>query len=188
MFYLKKSYRIPRYIIIKLIGGVVSIYSKVINYNFIWIFGLFGYIKKRFPTTISFCINYNWLFIRSCDICNVSSLLSFLKSTVYGLSKGFSFSLKIIGVGFKLKYILNRNWILVKLGFSHYFRIKLGFSEFKLYLIKKNILILFGYDNQFLKNLIYFIKSFRGSDSYKLKGFYFFDEFPKLKSGKKVQV
>lgn len=131
---------------------------------------------------------YNWLLISSNRISNVTAILGFLTNTVFGLSKGFSFSLKIVGVGFKLKYMLNRNWMLVKLGFSHYFRLKLGFSEFKLFLLKKNILIVFGYDKQFLKNFIKFVRSFRSFDSYKLKGFFFFDEFPKLKSGKKEQV
>jgi ribosomal protein L6P/L9E len=84
--------------------------------------------------------------------------------------------------------MLNHNWLLVKLGFSHNFRLKLGFSEFKLFLLKKNILIIFGYDKQFLKNFITLVKSFRRFDSYKLKGFFFFDEFPKLKSGKKEQI
>jgi len=188
LFFYNKSYKIPKSVVIKLLGGYYSLYYKIVYYHFIWIFGIFGYIKKRFPTIISLSLKTNWLFIQSNKKSKVLSVYKILNNIIFGLSKGFSYSIKIIGVGYKFKYTLNKNWMLVKLGFSHFFRIKLSLSEFKILLLKKNVLAFFGFDKQLLTNLIFFIKSFRKLDSYKIKGIMFFNEIPILKPGKKEQV
>jgi ribosomal protein L6P/L9E len=49
------------------------------------------------------------LYIQSNKKSNVLSVYKILNNIIFGLSKGFSYSIKIIGVGYKFKHILNKN-------------------------------------------------------------------------------
>lgn len=77
---------------------------------------------------------------------------------------------------------------MLKLGFSHIYRLKLETLKFKVYIPKRNFFSIYSEDNQYLKTLTSLIRQYRKPDIYKAKGILFFKEVVITKSGKKEQV
>lgn len=181
-----KSLKLPSKVKISILNR--RLLNKSIGYNYIWVFSVFGYIKKRIPVNIFINFKYNWLYSYSYDKSKLLSFFKMLNLIIFGLNKGFCWSLKIFGVGFKYKYIISSNWLMFKLGFSHIYRIKINLSDFRIFFSKKNFFSIYGFENQSLKNLGYRLKSFRKTNMYKFKGISFIKEVIKLKPGKKEQI
>lgn len=178
-----KSIKIPKNIIISLLGGLKNNFSLK-GYNYIWFFSNFGYLKKRYPIIILFKLSFNWLYLLGIKSFLVS-VLSSINLILFGLLKGFLYNIKVIGVGWKSKNIISKNWLMLKLGFSHIFRVRLQLPSFRIFIQKKHIISIFGCDSQYIKNLGVSIKKFRKPCIYKtdkLKYISWLGEFPKLKS------
>lgn len=107
-----------------------------------------------------------------------------LYKIIYGLYKSHTLKLKFIGVGFKAN--LKKDILILRLGFSHKFFCQIP-KEVNLSKIKKRPpTFLFKSSNlNIIKRTAFLIRSFKKPEPYKGKGILFFNEFLKLKEGKK---
>jgi large subunit ribosomal protein L6 len=103
-----------------------------------------------------------------------------LISYVDGLNQGYFVELNLVGLGFR--FIKIGNYLLIKLGYSHYIK----------FIIPKNIhvfgfkrrLIIFGIDKEEVSRIANILRSFRKPDAYKGKGIQLNNENLKFKVGK----
>ena len=105
----------------------------------------------------------------------------------YGASNNFHFLLKLVGVGYKM-FRKNEKMIL-RLGLSHQVFLKLPFKHFTVKKVQKRpLMFLFSSsDYDLIKNVMFFLKSFKKVEPYKGKGFSFNNELIRLKEGKKLK-
>ena len=92
--------------------------------------------------------------------------------------------LKLNGLGFKLKLSDNTKFLTLKLGFSHIIFISIPKDKIKIR-VRKNILIVEGFDKVLVGNFVHSIKCLKKLDVYKGKGFIGTYEKEKLKLIKK---
>jgi len=107
---------------------------------------------------------------------------SFQKAIV-GVNLGFVTRLTFVGVGFRVESI-EKNFIKLKLGFSHFVFIKIPFY-IKVCAPKKTLLVLKSVDKQLLKEFSSKIRSFKLPDIYRGKGILYKNQILRLKEGKK---
>lgn len=107
---------------------------------------------------------------------------SFQKAIV-GVNLGFVIRLTFVGVGFRVESV-EKNFIKLKLGFSHFVLIKIP-SYIKVCAPKKTLLVLKSVDKQLLKEFSSKIRSFKLPDIYKGKGILYKNQTVRLKEGKK---
>ena len=107
---------------------------------------------------------------------------SLLKNNINGLSKGYSKTLELIGVGFKTK--LNQNKLIFKLGYSHEINYEIP-SHVIIKCPKQNKVIIFGINKQKVNEIVSEIQFLKKIDPYKGKGILLENTKLKLKEGKK---
>ena len=108
------------------------------------------------------------------------SLLNFIQNFSISIKK----KLKLNGLGFKLKLSSDTKFLTLKLGFSHILFIPIPKDKIKIF-IRKNILIIEGFDKVIVGNFVNTIRSLKKLDVYKGKGFLGTYEKEKLKIIKK---
>lgn len=91
---------------------------------------------------------------------------SFIKNCVVGVTEGYKVELTLVGLGFKV--IKLGNYLLLKLGHSHYIKFK-NPEGMHIFGSKKRLLI-FGVDKEEVLGISNTLRSFRKPDSYKGKG------------------
>lgn len=108
------------------------------------------------------------------------TMRALLAQMVTGVSVGFSKSLELNGVGFKMS--ANGNKLTFSLGFSHDIAYELpsGVSA----KIENNVLTLSGVDAQAVGRAAAEIRAFKKPEPYKGKGFRYTDEIVRRKAGK----
>jgi large subunit ribosomal protein L6 len=106
-----------------------------------------------------------------------------LQKLVIGVSLNFIVRLTFVGVGFRIESI-DKNFIKLKLGFSHLIYIKIPFY-IQTFMMKKTFLILKSVDDQLLKQFSSRIVSYKRPDIYKGKGILYKNQITFLKEGKK---
>jgi large subunit ribosomal protein L6 len=111
------------------------------------------------------------------------SWVSELRSLILGLSKAYTVSLSLKGLGFKAKARQNR--LQLKLGYSHLVKYKLD-KEINVQISKKINIRLSSYSKQIVTDQAAKICQLRKPDSYKGKGIIFRGQKLKLKVGKKA--
>jgi len=96
------------------------------------------------------------------------------------------FNLYLLGLGYKV--FIYKNFIIFKLGFSHYIKLKIPL-DILIFFRSKSKIILFSKNYNLLSNFISKLKSFKDFNFYKGKGITFFENisFFKLKLGKQQQ-
>lgn len=105
---------------------------------------------------------------------------SLINNCVTGVTEGFKVELTLVGLGFKV--IKLSNYLLLKLGHSHYIKFE-NPSGMHIFGAKKRLLI-FGLDKDEVQRVSNIIRSFRKPDSYKGKGVQHSLEKVVLKVGK----
>jgi large subunit ribosomal protein L6 len=114
---------------------------------------------------------------------NWGTLRSLVANAVKGLSEGFSKTLVLKGVGYRIN--LEGDDLKLELGFSHSIIYKKPEGiEFEL--DGKNKLTIKGYNKQAVGQVASKIRSFRPVEPYKGKGFRYSDEIVIRKAGKKA--
>lgn len=106
-----------------------------------------------------------------------------LQKSIVGVSLGFVNSLSFSGVGFRVESI-NKNFMLLKLGFSHLVTITIP-TYIQISSPKKTLIILKCLDEQLLNVFCAKIRSFRSPDVYRGKGILYKNQILILKEGKK---
>lgn len=113
--------------------------------------------------------------------------LSILNKHIYGVLKGFSVKLNIIGVGYKA--FLEESNLILKLGFSHNICYKIPQNiKIKIGTQKTVTLIIFGNDFQQVNQIAAEIRALKPTEPYKGKGIKYVNEIIKKKEGKKTHV
>jgi len=107
-----------------------------------------------------------------------------LNKLIWGLYKGYTAKLQIIGVGYKAS--INGNDLTMRLGFSHDVLYKIP-DNIKISISQQKVLTLniFGTNYQQIKQVASEIKRLKSPEPYKGKGIRFFGETILLKEGKK---
>ena len=141
--------------------------------------GSLGSVKKRFSgTDLEFVCRKSLFFYSKSSF---RTFLNYLKRTEKGLKYGFLVRLNLVGLGFRFLKI--ENYLLLKLGYSHY--IKLDIPESLHVFGYKRQLFVVGINLQEVNNFVKTLRSFKKPDAYKGKGVQYFGEVLKLKEGKR---
>lgn len=152
---------------------------------------------KKIPKTVTLSLKANKLFIKGplgticlssffskSNLKKDSSLSSHLfQKSIVSVSFGFVNRLSFIGVNFRVESI-DKNFIKLKLGFSHFVLIPIPFY-IEVFSPKKTFLILKCLDKHLLKQFCSKICSFKSPDIYKGKGIFYKNQKLSLKEGKK---
>ena len=139
------------------------------------------------PDSIDFLTSENQLSF-FCKDRNVE--FNIFYSSVVGILKSFFFirkkKLRLKGLGLKMNLSSNSDSSLIefKLGFSHMISVSVPKQKIRI-IIKKNILIVEGFNAIEVGNFINYIKSLRLPDIYKGRGFWGIYEKENLKAIKK---
>ena len=171
----KKIIEIPQGVEVKIEGG------------FITIKGPKGELKREIRPEIKVEIKDNQILVSPAKETKKTKAFwgltrALINNMVDGVSKGFEKKLQIEGVGYK--GIVEGDFLVLNLGFSHLIKIKkpegIDFS------VEKNIIILTGVDKEKVTQTAAEIKKKRPPDPYKGKGIRYFGEVVKKKIGKKA--
>ncbi len=106
---------------------------------------------------------------------------SLIDNMIIGVSEGFTKTLEIIGVGYRVE--LSGNQLVCNLGYSNPITYEIP-SGIEVKLDKKNTVILSGIDKELLGITVAKIRAFRPPEPYKGKGVKYFDEKVRRKAGK----
>ena len=161
--------------------------------NFLIIKGVFGVVKINIK--IPLAIKYNDYSLclalkKKSYSCLTKSMLGTLRSQLFKIVKGVYkyhlVKLKFIGVGYKA--FLKKNFLILRLGFSHKIFCTIP-KIVKISKIKKRppTFLLKSFDLNVLNLTSFLIRSFKKPEPYKGKGILFVNEYVKLKQGKKTK-
>jgi len=114
--------------------------------------------------------------------CLWGSQYSLLKNNINGLSKGYTKTLDLIGVGFKCR--LDNNQLILKLGYSHEVSYQIS-SDVVIKCPKQDKITIFGINKQRVNEVISKIVLLKRTDPYKGKGILLENTKLRLKEGKK---
>ena len=106
---------------------------------------------------------------------------SLIANMVLGVTEGFSKTLEIIGVGYKVE--LSGNQLVLNLGYSDPIRYDIP-KEIEAQLDQRNKVVLSGIDKELLGIIAAKIRSFRSPEPYKGKGVRYLGETVRRKAGK----
>lgn len=161
----------------------INIQYKNLNYSSIlWISGPLGTLVYKFNNILVFKKSFNKLFIQL-NTNNFTYLYKKLLIFFINVSKVTQKLLQITGVGYK--FLLNNYNLIISIGLSHQYFLKLD-RRFSYYLYKKAAILKISGLNYFkLTSLYHKIRLIKKPDIYKAKGISFYKEIIKLKQGKK---
>lgn len=107
-----------------------------------------------------------------------------LANMVHGVSEGFSRSLEVNGVGFRVS-VQGRN-VLMNLGFSH--DVNFALPEGSSATVDKNVITVTGADRQLVGETAARIRKLKVPEPYKGKGIKYTDEVVRRKAGKAAKA
>ena len=107
-----------------------------------------------------------------------------LTNMIAGVTTGWSKSLELNGVGFKME--VKGSLLKMRLGFSH--EIEYNLPEGIVATIENNILTISGIDRQRVGQTSAEIRAFKKPEPYKGKGFRYTDEVIRRKAGKAAKT
>ena len=161
----------------------VLIISKFADFNYIFVFGLLGFLKYKFRKKINILSNFKKIRIFGFKPNLYNTLLKVLNNLFLSVLSGHVKYLELKGVGFKYK--IKNNKLLLILGYSHLILYRIP-SNILIELLSLKLLKLFSNNLLLLNKAIYLIKKMKDFDVYKGKGIVLKDEFFILKEGKKT--
>lgn len=160
-----------------------------INENWIELKGPLGLIKKKKSNLIKMFFDQKTskLWLSSDNKLLNDFYISLLNKLIWGIWKGYSIKLSIIGVGYKV--FLENNKLIFKIGFSHNIIYNIP-SDIKIKISTQKTLIIniFGSNFQRITQIAAEIKALKPVEPYKGKGIRYFNEIIKIKEGKKTNV
>ena len=162
---LKTNFKIPTNIKLRMNGNILAVGGR---YGCLFL-------------NMTFFIIKNLSFLKKKQLS--STFFRFLKHARIGVNLGFASRLTFVGVGFRVESI-EKNFIKLKLGFSHFVFIKIP-PHIKVFSPKKTFLVLRSVDKQLLKEFSCKVCSFKMPDIYKGKGILYKNQKLQLKAGKK---
>jgi len=113
---------------------------------------------------------------------NLGTMASLLTNAIEGVTKGFSKSLEVEGIGFRAS--LEGTTLVLTVGFSHPVRFQAP-PGVKL-TIEKNVITVSGVDKQLVGEVAAQIRRIKKPEPYKGKGIHYSGEIIRRKAGKKV--
>lgn len=116
-------------------------------------------------------------------------LKKIVSNKIQGVSSGFALTLKIKGVGFRVKKNQRvasgeRQSLFFKMGYSHQVEYQLPESVFA-FVFQQTVFCLFGLNKNQVSQVAHKIQEIREADIYKGKGIRFADQEVKIKEGKR---
>lgn len=116
------------------------------------------------------------------------SLQRKLDAFIYGISYKYVKRLLFVGVGYRARFdAQDSKTIILRLGFSHEIRLKVP-EGLNLRIVKRNNIILSGYDFEEISQFAYKLRSFRKPEPFKGKGVVIKGEEVRRKEGKKKKL
>lgn len=146
-----------------------------------------GTLTKRVPSEMNLAVVKDKLVVSApSPVKNASAVSgltrSLLASMVAGVTKGFSKSLELVGVGYRAE--LQGNVLHLMLGYSHPVRFELP-AGVTATIDKQTKITLEGIDKQLVGETAAVVRSFRKPEPYKGKGIKYTEEIIRRKIGKK---
>ena len=111
----------------------------------------------------------------------INTYTALLTNMFVGVTKGYSVTLKLVGVGFKAEVV--ENFLVLKLGFSHEVKFKID-PRIKISIIKATTIVIFGLNKQNILNTAAQIQKIKAPEPYKGKGILFQNKIIRRKQGK----
>jgi large subunit ribosomal protein L6 len=161
----------------------------LINENWIEIKGPLGIIKKKKSNSIKITYDSktNILYLLNENTKINHFYISMIYKLLWGVWKGYSIKLNIVGVGYKA--FLEKDKLVLKIGFSHNVTYNIPKNITIKILNQKLLTILItGTDFQKITQTAAEIKYLKPVEPYKGKGIRYFNEIIQLKEGKKTNV
>ncbi len=161
----------------------------LINENWIEIKGPLGIIKKKKSNSIKITYDSktNILYLLNENTKINHFYISMIYKLLWGVWKGYSIKLNIVGVGYKA--FLEKDKLVLKIGFSHNVTYNIPKNITVKILNQKLLTILItGTDFQKITQTAAEIKHLKPVEPYKGKGIRYFNEIIQLKEGKKTNV
>jgi large subunit ribosomal protein L6 len=173
IFFIDKTFKIPKNV-------KINIKNKELYFE-----GLLGVLSLTFINDISFFYKKNQLILILNAQKNKKSILNLynklIKLKIKGVLQGFKLNLILKGIGFKA--FVEKDNLILKLGFSHNITIAIP-SNIKV-ISQANNLIFSSIDFIFLTQFVHFIKNHKKPEPYKGKGLLLKNEKILKKEGKK---
>jgi large subunit ribosomal protein L6 len=173
IFFVDKIFKIP-------INVKIDIKNQTVFFE-----GLFGKLSLTFINEIFFFYRKNQLILIINAQQNKKSILNLynklIKIKVKGVLQGYKLNLILQGIGFKA--LIEKEFLILKLGFSHHISIPIPFNV-KI-INQSNNLIFSSIDYIFLTQFVHLIKSYKKPEPYKGKGLLLKNEKIIKKEGKK---
>ena len=118
------------------------------------------------------------------------AFLKELEKLIIGITYGWYFDLAIFGRGFSFRlYQKNeKNYLKIKIGYSHFVYYELPKTVYVIISKKKNRFLLFGLNFWEVSKIALQIRNIRSKHTYKIQGIKYFDENIIVKPGKQKQV
>lgn len=171
---------------IKLPQGVII---NIIN-NKILVKGNKGNLIRDIPENLTVIKRGSYIYIYPNNYDNLhphrfsewGTFRSNLKNMIKGVHQGFYIKLQLVGIGYKVS--IEKDILILKLGFSHlvYFKIP---SDIKIQILKSTLLSIHGIDYKYLTEIAHKIRSLKIPEPYKGKGIRYLNEIIIKKEGKK---
>jgi large subunit ribosomal protein L6 len=151
--------------------------------NFVQVAGPLGILVKK-RGSLRLAIKKDRIYVIESDSIKSNFYLSILRSLINGVSIGYRFKLRLVGIGFRAQ--VEGKKLILKIGFSHDVvynipeDIHVTCSK-----VKGTLLIVSGRELQSVRQAVAKIKSLRYPDVYKGKGIHDEREKFRLKKGKR---
>ena len=161
----------------------VLVVPKFYNYNYVFIFGVFGFLKYKFKKKINIFSKFKRIRLLGNNVSLYFTYIKLLNNLFYSVLNGHVIYLELRGVGFKYK-IKNDSLFLI-LGFSHI--VNYSIPRNTLITVLNNKLVkVFSNNLLILNKVIYTLKKKKKFNVYKGKGIVLKDAVFILKEGKKA--
>jgi ribosomal protein L6P/L9E len=168
--------KIPRWI-------DVLVVSKFSTYSYIFVFGVFGFLKYKFRKKINISSKFKKIRLFGNNPSLYFTYVQLLNSLFYSILNGHSMYLELRGVGFKYK--IKANTLFLILGFSHIINYCIP-TNVIMRVFNTKLLKIFSNNLLILNQVIYNLKKKKKFNVYKGKGIVLKDEILITKEGKKA--
>jgi len=159
--------------------------------NYIVVQGQLGIIINNVPNDLNITQENNLLYInlKNNNIVNNKKTYSMwgtcrslINNAIIGVTRGYIVKLKMIGIGYKAS--MSKSYLRLKIGYTNVVKINIP-SDIKIKCVRNNIIYIYGFDLQRVKQMSMLIRSYKKPDIYKGKGIQLYNEVLNLKQGKK---
>jgi len=133
----------------------VLVVSKFSNYSYVFVFGVFGFLKYKFRKKINIFSKFKRVRMFGKDSSLYFTYIQLLNNLFYSVLNGHLIHLELRGVGFKYK-IKDNNLFLI-LGFSHIINYKIP-SNILINVLNTKLIKVFSNNLLILNKVVYALK------------------------------